>query len=196
MLDNNDVAKETNLATEDKFYDALEEQKRTLREKNPETIIVLNEIQRECRKLSNTLLSMYKPEGFIKEVIDALYLAYGYVGMALIFFGAGRDNFKFEDTKSSECDAEINAYEEIYEDLYGSEVAKQKTIRMMILNLAIKMDKIGNLMTDYDAQLKLGRARAKLDEAIIFIEQSCYSAAWVYTVPKSKLITPTGEKIS
>lgn len=185
-----------NVTTEEVFEDALEEQKRILREKNPETIRVLSEIQAECRKLSNTLLSLYRPEGFIKHVIDALYLAHGYVGMSLLFFGAGRSNVKFEDTKSADCDAEINSPEEIYKDLYGTHISKQKTIRMFILALASKMDKIGSLMTDYDAQVKLGRARAQLDEALIMIEQSCYAASYIYSIPKSKLITPEGGAIS
>jgi hypothetical protein len=186
---------EGNVTTEEVFEDALTEQKRILREKNPETIILLNEMQAECRKLSNTLLSMYRPEGFIKNVIDALYVAYGYIGMALVFFGAGRSNVKFENTKSAECDVEINGAETLYNDLYGTEVAKQKVIRMFILALAAKMDKLGVIITDYDAQLELGRARTKLNEAIIMIEQSCYSVSFIDSVPKSHLIDMEGRKL-
>lgn len=184
-----------NVTTEEVFEDALAEQKRILRERNPETIALLNEMQAECRKLSNTLISMYRPEGFVKNVIDALYVAYGYIGMALVFFGAGRSNVKFEDTKSADCDVEINAPETVYNDLYGTEVAKQKVIRMFILALAGKMDKLGSMITDYDAQLELGRARTKLNEAIIMIEQSCYSASFIHSVRPSHLVDMEGKKL-
>lgn len=181
-----------NLVTEEKFEDALAEQKRILREQNPETIRNLEGMMAEARKLSNTILANFPPEGFLKGAIDNLYLANGFIGLSLVYFGAGRDDIKFLDTKSNEVDAEINTTEEIYTDIYGSNVAKLKTIRMFILALMDKMDKLGNLMTDYEAQFKLGKARTALDNSLIFLEQAMYSVSYVLTQPKPKIIPAAG----
>jgi len=181
-----------NVVTEEKYEDALAEQKRILREKNPDTIKALNEMMYETRKISNTLLANFPPEGFIDKAIASLYLAYGFIGLSLVFYGAGRDDMKYLDTKSNEIDMPINSHEEIYEDIHGSNVAKIKTIRMFILALSARMDGLANLLTDYDAVSKLGKARAELDNALIFVEQAAESISYILTRPAPKIIPAQG----
>jgi hypothetical protein len=181
-----------NLVTEEKFEDALAEQKKLLRERNPETIKTLNEMMHEARKLSNTLLANFPPEGFIKGAIDSLYLVHGFIGLSLVFFGAGREDVKFLNTKSNEVDEGINEHEQIYEDLYGNNVAKIKMIRMFLLALMAKMDSFANLLTDWDAQAKLGKARTELDNCLIYMEQATYSISYVLTKPAPKIIQAAG----
>lgn len=178
------------VVTESQYEMALTEAQRLMKEQEPLTIGLLNELHTKTKGIYLTILQNFPPEGHLKLVIDFLFSAAGLIEIALDYYGSGCGRFKFDDSSTKEVEEDINPGKPT--ELYGNQIKKLKEIRLLIKSLALQMDKVGNAMTHFEAQRMLGQARNDLYRAIIFSEEALRSIGFILTQEKPTIITAGG----
>lgn len=175
--------------TESQYEMALSDMQRQLKEQEPATISLLNELHTRTKSIYLTILQNFPPEGHLKLVIDFLFSAAGLIELSLDFYGSGAGRIKFDDPSTNEVEDDVNPGKPV--ELHGGQVKKLKEIRLLIMSLAMQMDKVGHAMTHFEAQRMLGQARNDIHRAIIFNEEMLRSVGFILVQERPRII-PAG----